>query len=39
VLIDLFTLPRTWGPISQAANALLEGTPTNVNLKVVEEAI
>lgn len=38
-LIGLFILPRTWVLMKQAVNVLLEGTPTHINLKAVEEAM
>lgn len=37
--IGLFILPRTWVPLRDAAGVLLEGTPSEVNVAVVREAI
>lgn len=37
--IGLFILPRTWKLLSEAVGILLEGTPSNVNLAAVREAL
>lgn len=37
--IGLFILPRTWALLSDAVGVLLEGTPSDVNLAAVREAI
>ena len=37
--IGLFILPRTWGLLQQAVGVLLEGTPSDVNLASLREAI
>jgi cobalt-zinc-cadmium efflux system protein len=37
--IGLFILPRTWSLLKDAAGVLLEGTPSDVNLAAVREAI
>lgn len=37
--IGLFILPRTWRLLSDAVGILLEGTPSDVNLAAVREAI
>ena len=37
--IGLFILPRTWKLMSEAVGILLEGTPSNVNLAAVREAL
>lgn len=37
--IGLFILPRTWRLLSDAVGVLLEGTPSDVNLAAVREAI
>lgn len=37
--IALFILPRTWKLMSEAVGILLEGTPSNVNLASVREAL
>lgn len=37
--IGLFILPRTWMLMREAVGILLEGTPSNVNLTAVREAV
>ncbi|MDQ2622345.1 MAG: cation diffusion facilitator family transporter [Actinomycetota bacterium] len=37
--IGLFILPRTWKLMNDAVHVLLEGTPSDVNLSAVREAI
>jgi cobalt-zinc-cadmium efflux system protein len=37
--IGLFILPRTWALLQHAVGVLLEGTPVDVNLTAVREAI
>jgi cobalt-zinc-cadmium efflux system protein len=37
--IGLFILPRTWKLLTDAVHVLLEGTPSDVNLAAVREAI
>jgi len=37
--IGLFILPRTWKLLQEAVGVLLEGTPANVNLAAVREAL
>jgi cobalt-zinc-cadmium efflux system protein len=37
--IGLFILPRTWSILKDATGVLLEGTPSDVNLESVREAI
>ncbi|HXU39605.1 MAG TPA: cation diffusion facilitator family transporter [Blastocatellia bacterium] len=37
--IGLFILPRTWALLREAVGVLLEGTPSDVNLTAVREAI
>ncbi|MBX9581620.1 MAG: cation diffusion facilitator family transporter [Gemmataceae bacterium] len=37
--IGLFILPRTWNLLREAVGVLLEGTPADVNLTAVREAI
>ncbi len=37
--IGLFILPRTWKLLSEAVGVLLEGTPSDVNIASVREAI
>ena len=37
--IGLFILPRTWTLLQQAVGVLLEGTPSNINLTSLREAI
>lgn len=37
--IGLFILPRTWWLMSEAVGVLLEGTPSDVNLAALREAI
>ena len=39
VLIGLFILPRTWKLLRKAVDILLEGTPANVDLSAVENAL
>lgn len=39
VVIGLFILPRTWRLLREAVDVLLEGTPREVNLPEVEQAI
>ncbi|HOV87106.1 MAG TPA: cation diffusion facilitator family transporter [Syntrophobacteraceae bacterium] len=39
VAIGLFILPRTWKLMSQAVHILLEGTPSHINPKAVEDAM
>ena len=38
-LIGLAILPRTWGLLKEAVGVLLEGTPSDVNLAALREAI
>lgn len=37
--IGLFILPRTWSLLKEATGVLLEGTPSDVNLAAVREAV
>ena len=37
--IGLFILPRTWALLREAVGVLLEGTPSDINLAAVREAI
>lgn len=37
--IGLFILPRTWALLKEAVGVLLEGTPTDVNVTALREAI
>lgn len=39
VLIGFFILPRTWRLMREAVDVLLEGTPANVDLPAVEQAL
>ena len=39
VLIGFFILPRTWRLLREAVDVLLEGTPANVDLPAVEQAL
>lgn len=39
VVISVMIVPRTWRLLSSAVHVLMEGTPTNVDLKQVEAAL
>ena len=39
VFIALFIVPRTWRLLKQAVNMLLEGTPSHLDLREIEEAM
>lgn len=39
VAIGLFILPRTWGLLQEAVGVLLEGTPSDINISSLREAI
>jgi len=39
VAMGVFILPRTWALLKQVAHILMEGTPSHIDLKVVEDRI